>query len=196
MKRCITWFIIGFVVSWLTWQVVAYIRFRPKDYTALWSAPQQEHAPKWIKKANGRRLGHFMVFTPADSEIAAAYIHPTLPSQYPGVFIQDQDADGRLDSIVVADSTYQCVALLDDSSDGVFDSFGYSTAIGKDSVCFTDCNMDGQYDMRIGPGQVIAVTIGTQWHDLINTNKKQYVEIGEGLTPVKAIDGTWQVIEE
>jgi hypothetical protein len=56
--------------------------------------------------------------------------------------------------------------------------------------------MDGQYDMRLGPGRAIAVTIEGQWHDLIHTNKKQYVKIGEALTPVKAFDGIWRVVEE
>ncbi len=196
MKRSIIWFVMGFVVSWLIWSVVAHIRLRPRDYTASWSTTQQELAPDWMKKAKGRRIGNFMVFTPADSAIAAAYIHPPIPNQFPGVFIQDKDADGRLDSILIADSAYQYVSLNDKTSDGVFDSLNFSTALSQDSMFFTDSNMDGEYDTRLGPGRAIAVTIAGQWYDLIHTNNKQYVKIGEVLTPVKAFDGVWKAVDE
>ncbi len=196
MKKRIVWFATGFVVSWLTWSVVAYIRLRPRDYTEAWSADQQELAPDWLKKANGRQLGHFLVFTPADTAIAAAYIHPPAPNPFPGVLIQDQNADGRLDSILVADSTYQYVSLDDKTFNGVFDSLSYSTALKKDSMSFTDNNMDGQYDMRLGPGPTVAVAIDGQWHDLIRTNKATYVEINGKLTEVRAAEGIWTVLQD
>ena len=179
MKNRITWFVIGFTVSWLTWSVVGYMRSRPRDHTATWSANQQALAPDWFKKANRRHSGHFIILTAEDPKNAAAYIHPRAPNQYPGVMIQDENADGKPDQIVViADSTLQSFSLYDETFDGVFDSFTYFTGFSEDSMSFTDNNLDGQYDMRIGPGATVAVAIDGQWYDLISTNKTIHLFLG------------------
>jgi len=196
MKTRITWFLIGAVVSWLIWSTIGYIRLSPRDYTQSWSANQRDVAPAWLKHAKGRRLGGIMVFTPPDESPACALIHPPKPDQFPQIVIQDQNADGTLDSLLIGDKKYQSFLIEDEDADGIFDSTQYSTGIGTNSVSISDNNMDGLPDMRLGPGRSIAVTIDGRWYDLSHTNKKQYVEIDGHPTHVKAIDGIWQVMEE
>ncbi len=196
MKKRITWFLIGFVVSWLTWSVIAYVRLRPRDYTQSWSSSQREAAPAWLKRANGRRLGGIMVFTPPEASPASALIHPPKPNHFPQIMIQDEDSNGTVDSLLICDAQYRSFLIEDKDADGIFDSTQYSSGVATDSVSISDNNMDGIPDFRLGPGRTMAVAIDDQWYDLIHTNKKQYVEINGARSQVKAVDGIWTVIEE
>jgi len=196
MKKRVTWFVIGFVVSWLMWSVIGYVRLRPRDYTASWCQHEREFAPDWLKHAKGRRLGGIMVFTPPEVSTACALIHPPKPNHFPQILLQDEDSDGFLDSLLIADRLSRSLLISDADADGIFDSTQYSTGGGTNSVSISDDNMDGIPDIRLGPGRSIAVTIDGVWYDLVHIDTRQYVKLGEGLTQVKAIDGTWQVIEE
>jgi hypothetical protein len=196
MRKRVTWFVIGFVVSWLTWSIIGYVRLRPRDYTKSWSTDQRDAAPAWLKHAKGRRLGGIMVFTPPDVSPSCALIHPPKPDHFPQILLQDEDSDGFPDSLLIADRLSRSFLICDADADGIFDSMQYSTRGGTNSVSISDDNMDGIPDIRLGPGRSIAVTIDGVWHDLVHIDKKQYVKLGEGLTQVKSIDDTWQVIEE
>ena len=196
MKKRIIWFMIGFVASWLMWSVISHIRLRPRDYTQSWSSSQRESAPEWLKHAKGRRLGGIMVFTPPEASPSCAIIHPPKPNHFPQIMIQDADENGTVDSLLICDSLYRSFLIEDKDADGIFDSTQYSSGVATDSVSISDNNMDGIPDFRLGPGRDIAVTIDGEWHDLIHTNKKQFVEIEGHLTQVKAVDGIWQVIEK
>lgn len=109
-------------------------RLRPRDYTESWSQSAREFAPEWLKHAKGRRLGGIMVFTPPDESPACALIHPPKPNHFPQIIIQDKDADGTLDSLLIGDKRYQSFLLEDEDADGFFDSSQYSTGVGTNSV--------------------------------------------------------------
>lgn len=204
MKKRIVWFIAGFVVSWLTWSLIVYVRQLPRDFTEVWSTEKEKQAvaPRWLKQAHGRKVGQFTVITPANPAIATAYIFSSAPNPYPCIIIEDHNADGRLDAISIADSTDQYVSLEIKTADPVFDSLTLSTGLDKSDVTFTDNNFDGQYDIRQGPEKTTAVAIEGQWYDLIRTpvpqsvKMLQTVEINGKLMRVKAVDGIWRVIEE
>ena len=85
MKAKMTWFIIGFVASWLTWSVISYIRLHPRDYTQ--SCPEFDESPMndWLKSAKGRKLGAFQVFTSSVSPNASAIIQPFKPNCFPKI---------------------------------------------------------------------------------------------------------------
>ncbi len=197
MKTKITWFLIGFVLSWLTWSGVVSFRLRPRDYTQSWPAYLQEETQHhWIRNAKGQRLGNFRVFTPADASITAIHIQTLTADGLPGVSIEDDNEDGSLDSILVADSAYHHFSMTDKNADGVFDSHDYTTGIDENSISYSDNNMDGQYDTRFCVGRMLHVAIDSQWYDLIHKDKKPYVDINGKLTPVKAVEGVWRILEE
>ena len=146
MKTKMVWFLIGFVVSWMAWSVISYIRLHPRDCTQSWSDSDKETASivcGWLKLAKGRKLGAFQVFTPSVSSNASAIIHPSKPNCFPQVLIEDFDEDGILDSILVADSKHS-ISVDDKDGDGIFDSHGYAKEGGADSISYTDLSMDGQ----------------------------------------------------
>ncbi len=193
MKTRVIWFVVGFVASWVTWSTIAHIRLRPRDYTASWSADERDVAPEWLKHAKGRRLGGVVVFTPPDDSLGCALIHPPKPNQFPQIMFQDEDANGAPDSLLVCDRLYRSFLIEDKDADGIFDSTDYSSGVATDSVSISDNNMDGVPDFCLGPGRRLAVTIDGEWHDLVHTNKKQYVEQDGHLTEVQAVDGIWKL---
>lgn len=198
MKTKITWFVIGFVVSWMAWSVVSYIRLHPRDYTQSWSDSDKENASGvsgWLKLAKGRKLGAFEVFTPSVSSNASAALVPLKPNCFPQVWIQDFDEDGMPDSILVTDLKHT-ISVDDKDGDGIFDSYGYAIEGNTNSISYTDFNMDGQYDMRLNPDNTASAFIGSQWHDLVAKGKERYVDINGILTQVEAVDGVWGIIEE
>jgi len=195
MKTKIILFVIGFVISWLTWSVVQYVRLRPRDYTASW-AQADGKSETWLKSARGRRLGGFFVFTPADASNASALIHAPKPNQWPQIMITDENQDGRLDRVLIADSRNRHVTIADDNGDGVFDSHDYATGTSIDSVSYIDGDMDGLADTRFGPSNVVAFRIGSTWRDRVYKDKKHFVEIDGALKQVEKIGGVYKLREE
>jgi hypothetical protein len=196
MKTKIIWFIIGFVVSWLTWSVINYVRFRPRDYTQFCSE-EERHVCSWLKSAKGLKLGAFTVLTSSVSSNASAMIYPTKPNHFPQVSITDFDQDGKLDGILIFDSAYHTISVDDSDGDGIFNSYDYTPNGNTLSIRYTDINMDGQYDMRLDPGNdTSSVFIDSQWHDLITKDKGKYIDINGTIKKVKPVDGVWRIIEE
>ncbi len=83
MKTKMTWFVIGFVVSWLTWSAISYVRLHPRDYTK--SCPELDESPMhdWLKLAKGRKVGAFQIFTPSVSSNASAIIQLSKSNTFP-----------------------------------------------------------------------------------------------------------------
>ena len=198
MKTKIIWFIIGFVVSWMTWAGVNYLRLHPRDYTQSWSESDKEILPylelDWLKLAEGRKQGAFEVFTPSASSNASVVIHHPKPNCYPFVLIQDFDEDGVLDSILITDSKH-AVTVDDKDGDGFFDFHDYSIEENENSISYSDFNMDGQYDMRLNPDNTASVFIDSQWYELIAKDKERYIDINGTATKVEAVNGVWRVVE-
>ena len=193
MKTRVVWFVLGFVLSWGVWSAVSYTRGEGQDYTQSWPDAMQEMAPEWTKQAKGRTQGRFTVIASADSQNASAMIYPTPPNQFPGVVYEDQDSDGQVDWLLVADANHRSFSL--DVANGRFESCTYSTGLA-DSITFQDANMDGQYDDRIGPGKERAVMIESAWRDLIVQSNDRYVDLNGMRTPLKQVDGVWMIANE
>lgn len=175
------------------------MRLHPRDYTQSLSKSDKEISPypglDWLKLAEGRKQGAFEVFTPSASSNASAVIHQPKPNCFPQVLIQDLDDDGVLDSIFITDLKH-AISVDDKDGDGFFDIHDYSIKENENSISYTDFNMDGQYDMRLGSDNTSSVFINSQWHDLIIKDKERYIDNNGTITQVKAVNGIWEIIGE
>ena len=105
------WFALGFVVSWGVWTAIERFRARPRDTTQAMPAemrelvgPSEMSELEWMKDAVGRQAGRWKVFAAADRENASAAIVPMPPGRFPHVVLQDDDADGQVDAVVIGDA--------------------------------------------------------------------------------------------
>ena len=149
MRTKVVWFLVGFVASWLTWAVVSAVRDRPRDYTQDWPESlrkimAEEDVVQWLRHSNGLRVGNYGVFTPAKSSDASALVQSRNANGLPAITILDDNADGKLDSVLVVDSAYHQFSFVDGNADGLFDSCEYTTGVDPDSMTFRDDDMDGQ----------------------------------------------------
>ncbi len=149
-----------------------------------------------MQRAYGRRLGSFLVFTPAQKGNAAAVVYPSGSKGLPGVTIEDENRDGKPDAFSVCDSKYRYIRVADKDSDGTFDAFTYKTGISDASFSLDDNNMDGIYDVRFGPGRKLSVHIDGVWHELIWKDHENYIEMDGRLTMVKENNGVWCVVSD
>ncbi|MCH7750589.1 MAG: hypothetical protein IH898_00315 [Planctomycetes bacterium] len=195
MRTRITWCVVGFILSWVTWATVHHFRERPRDYTQWHPASKSDLAPDWMKDAYARTLGHFVLFSSADSSKTSAWIYPS-SARFPSVTFLDDDYDGCVDNIQVLDSSGRCFYINDSDGDGEFDSWRYAPEIASDIMFFSDGDMDGHYDYRIGPGDERAVKIDFQWYDLVFRDGTSYLDINGILTEVKQVDNLWRIVEE
>jgi hypothetical protein len=191
-----TWFLAGFALSWMTWSVIEHAPLRARDYTQTWPRYFREDATGWYVNARCRRVGNFSVFVPAESSRASVRVQGPKADGSPGILVEDDNADGSLDRILVVDSAYRYFRLADKNGDGVFDSQAYTTGIDAEPRTFHDEDMDGQYDLRVGPGRAAAVAIDSQWHDLILKDNRQYIDLDGTPTQVEAVDGVWRPVQE
>lgn len=95
------------------------------------------------------------------------------------------NGDGTIDSILVADSVYRHFSFVEVDGDGAFDSYEFTTGMDVNSESFRDDGMDGQYDLRIGPGGAMAVSVGSRWHEVVHEDRQSYVELDGKLVPVQ-----------
>lgn len=191
VKSRLIWFAFGFIASWAVWSAISYGQRRPKDYTQSWPEEIRDLAPDWIKHAQGRKVGHFIVIAADDTENASAMIYPSRPNHFPNVVCHDDDANGLIDGILVADAAHRTIFL--DVTEGRLRSYTYSTGIAVDAISFEDADLDGNYDYRIGPGRHFAVMIDSEWHDVIDEDNKRYVELHGTRIPLNFVDGIWRV---
>ena len=199
MKTKISWFVIGFVLSWLTWSTIHRIRSQPKDITKHWPEELREMAPdigkSWWQTAQGKRAGQFVIWTPDDYRLAEAMIMP-IEGQFPVIHISDPDTNGVLDSISVSDSGFHAIEVHDKDGDRVFDSYGFLNGIHDSFILLSDDNLDGIFDTRLGPGPDLYVNIDAEWHKLIHKDGKRYIANGGELKRVEPINGVWRFKEK
>ncbi len=198
MKTKISWLVIGFVLSWLTWSAIHRIRSQPKDITEHWPEELREIAldlKSWMQTAQGKRAGQFVIWTPDDCRLAEAMIMP-IEGQFPVIHISDPDRNGVLDAISVSDSACTSIDVHDKDGDRVFDSYGFLKGIHDTSILLSDDNLDGIFDTRLGPGPGLYVNIDAKWHKLIHKDGKRYIAIGGELKEVEPFNGVWRFKEK
>jgi len=59
-------------------------------------------------------------------------------------------------------------------------------------VAKSDRLLDGQYDLKMGPGKSIALNYNSRWFPLIIREKKKYIEIDGTLKEIEMKDLLWK----
>jgi len=192
MKTKITWFAVGFVVSWLTWSVVSYVRLRPLDLTQMWPSDLVAPIPL-LRSAVAREVGGVLVLASSNERNASAFIRAT-GANYPQVLMDDGNLDGIVASIMVLDGGSQLIWVKDENGDGQFDWYSVSINMSdQNSITLTDGNMDGQFDARVGffVHRGVDVWIEGKWRQRTSSNEKHYVELDSGTSEVVMADRIW-----
>jgi len=198
MKTKIKWFVLGFLASWLTWSVISYIRLHPRDLTAKWPDDVQkvfgDNVP-WLRSAVARNVGNFVVCASAEKSNASATISPR-GQPFPQVFMTDVGMSGAVDSIILTAAGHQSISV-DMDTDGRFRKYTVSTGdlFDTNSVAMVDSDMNGEFDIKIGPGRHIAVWINSAWRERVATNGQHFITLDGVMTEVVNSNGVWKVKE-
>ena len=161
----------------------------------MWRQEVPDKYP-WLKHAVVRQAGNYIIVAPTDTSNASAMVYHVADTWH-GAMFTDNDLDGRAESIIAAASRDQWVSFDDDDSDGRFDTLSYTTdGLTMDAVSLYDNNLDGQADMRFGPGVEIAVWIEHQWRDLIREEDGRFVEIDGQKRAVDVVDRVYRLVDE
>jgi hypothetical protein len=189
-------FALGFAVSWALFRSIAFVQGQPRDYTQSLQKELRDLLPadEWKRNAIGRNVGRFTVIAATGSR-ASAEISPARPNQWPGVIFDDENSDGLVDSVHVADASHRTFSF--DVADGRFKGYNYTDDLfAKDAISFRDGDMDGQFDFRVGPGRKSAVMIDSVWRDVIEEGGKRYVDLNGARTPIELVGGVLKVVRE
>ena len=196
MKTKISWFVMGLVLSWLTYSTIHRIESQSEDMTKDWPRELREmlgDSPmSWMQRAQGKRVGQFAIWTPGDCRLVEAMIMP-IEGKFPVIHISDSDRNGVLDVISVTDSGFHSISVNDRDGNGVFDSYGFLNGIHDNSILLSDDNLDGTFDTRLGPGLDLYLNINTEWYKLIHKDGERYIAIGDELKRVESINGVWRL---
>jgi hypothetical protein len=197
LARRLVWFAIGFIVSWIIWSAIYAVRARPQDITQ--TMPQElrdmvSPDEEWMKNAIVRKLGGFVIVVAADPKNASAAISPRPRSSFPNVMLCDDEADGRVDTIIVTDASWRGIFI--DVADDQFQSFTCDTKLGEDSVMYKDGNMDGEYDYRFVPGKSSMIMVNGAWREYVQEGDTRYVDLDGRRTALKLIDGVWRITDD
>ncbi len=193
------WFILGFLASWMLWSVIAAVRSRPRDLQSLWEIKHGEKLPDslpWLKHAKARKLGRWFVIVPADESNAAICVS-LKERKFPHIIVTDSYTNGVPDEIVVGDSKFKAVTVLDNNGDALFDSYIIRTGISSNSVILSDNTFSGNFDERLSfaPRAYLSVNLSSNWYDLVWTNGAQHVMHDGRLRRVDETNGTWHFID-
>jgi hypothetical protein len=197
MKTQIKWFIIGVVMSWLTWSVLSYCRSRPVNLTQKMPEavkPFYEKDSTWVKSAIARHVGRFCLFAASDDKASAWLRLHDVP--FPFVIVDSKGTNRLPESITLVGNKGQSISI-DITDDGGFSKYAVSTGdlFDTNAVSVVDSDMDGQYDIRIGPGRRVDVYINSQWHQRISTNGQHFVEMNGVLKQITRTDKVWTLME-
>jgi len=180
MKPKLAWFFYGFISAIILLAIIGYFRNLPRNVAEAMPKEQQEAMSllsPWITSAKSAKLGPFAVFVPGgSSQKAEAIMHP-IKTNYPQIIITDTD-------ISFVDVKNKIMRIKYRELTGEFEFYDFSSDL-LSGISFIDSNLDGQYDMKIGPGKDYALYYNSRWLPLIKNNNKKYIEI----------DGTHKEIE-
>jgi hypothetical protein len=190
MTHNLAWFLVGGLVSWFIYCEVDRYAMRPRDNSATWNKADRESAP-WLQNSFGRKIGPIIVYTPPGITHASAIVYPAYSNGAPGFGLHDHDKNGIAEDYLITDTNGLYVCLTDVDADGSFDNFTYSTGFGPDSCSMDDQNMDGIFDQKLGPGDILFVKIDGAWHELLHDGNESFVMIDEVRTPVIQESNVW-----
>lgn len=194
MKKFVIGFFVGFSFCLVILSIVSYMRNRPIDYTKTLSAESEQMTSgifPWLKSARGVEMGPLTMLTPYGTKKEEALIYLKEDS-FPKVIFRSSSSGDKLESIMILDSKYRAIIVNDKDGDRIFDSYQFSTNASSDSYYFSDNNLDGNYDIRQGPGLNFDVNINGQWHTLIPKDGEKYVEVDGVKKEVDQVKGVWR----
>lgn len=197
MKTKLTWFIIGAIVSWLTWSVVAYVRARPHDLTTKWPSELRKVygnvGRPWLRSAVARNVGGFTVCASAGAMGPSAIIAPR-GKAIPQVSFGSETSEGFVNSITLSAAGDQSITA-DLDANGQILKYTVTTGdlLDSHSVAMVDADMDGQFDMRIGPGRHVYLWLNSAWHERVSLNGSTYIDLNGVRTEVALTNGRWKL---
>lgn len=191
-------FFLGFIVSWGMWSTVFYVRSRPHDLMQPWSSDIKRicgDQMSWLSSASVRSVGTFVVSAASRKTNASAAIR-TQKANFPNVLITDEDQNGAVDSIILIGAGGHSISV-NLKPDGRFVNYTVSTGdiLEPNAVAMVDVDMDGSFDIRVGPGRKVDVNINSNWYQRVSTNGKCFVEIQGVMTEVVMTNGLWKLKE-
>lgn len=189
-------FVLGALAASLLWGVLWLCSVQPRDYSKDWPAEisrmHSENTP-WYRAATKVKAGGYMLCAPWWEGDASGALKPT-EAQYPHVLMNDYDRDGLVNSMVMVGGTGVSICV-EMGTNGAFT--GYSVCLGPmndtGSVAWIDSDCDGQFNVRMGPGQSMAVFLGSNWYERIVSNRTGYVEMNGQLTEIVCSNGQWRI---
>jgi hypothetical protein len=190
-------FTLGLVVGAALLSAISYWIARPQDITATWPDDDNKKAMKkispWVTKARVGKLGPFAVFTPSNSsQKAEAIMHP-IKAKFPKISISNSDIVSG-PTIRFMDSKNRVISVKYKESTGEFESYDYSND-QLSGISFIHSNLDGQYDVNIGPGKNLALNYNSKWFPLIKKDKKKFIEVDGTLKEIEMKDFVWKFAE-
>ncbi len=181
---------LGAVVATAGWFSLAAWLHRPRDYTARW--PEAARANKhnaFLRHARAVGAGPFAVITPASGTNVLALICPKDEPNFPFILLLDDSKNGVVDSITIADRQSRSVSLYDRTEDGIWNQLMYSTGSTSNPITVVDRNMDGTFDVRLGPDGRKSINPESKWYDLIAKDGEAYIRIHGGEKRLESKDG-------
>lgn len=189
-------FAFGFVAGVALLSAISHWRARPQNVIASWpdddnKKGMQMIAP-WITKARVAKLGAFAAFVPSDSsQKTEAIIHP-IKTGFPKVNISNSGVvPGPTISLI--DSKNRLITVNFSEPTGEFISYDYSPNMIT-GTSFIDANLDGEYDVKVGPASNLAVNYMEKWHSVTRKDKKRYIEVDGELKEIEMKDFRWNFV--
>ncbi len=188
-------FALGFLAGAALLSGISHWRTRPQDITATWPDDDRKKGMKmiapWVSKARSWKLGPFAVFAPSDSsQKAEAMMHP-IKNRFPIINISNNSEFGDGPFFSIVDAKNRSLSIKYNESTGEFESYDFSTNLIS-GTSFIDRNLDGQYDVKIGPGKSVAVYYSSKWFPIVFKDKKKYLEVDNTLKEIEMKDFKWK----
>lgn len=186
-------FSLGFLAGVALLSAISHWRARPQDVTANLPDDRKTNIKRlapWVTKARSWKLGPFAVFVPGDpSQKSEALMYP-VKSKFPIVNVSVSGIDSE-PSISFVDSKNRIISMSYKESTGEFTSYDFSNSLIS-GISFIDGNLDGQYDLRIGPDKNIAINYNSKWIPVIRKDKKKYIELDSILKEIEIKNFMWK----
>lgn len=191
MKTGITGLIIGILIGLGLGASRFKVEYPMVDLTDFWTPELRDLAGQtWFTNAFVYSFGEIGLAVPVDDSNGNLFI--TFGANNAArVLVMDTDANGTPDSVVIFDQAMRSVSADFDFDTKLISSIGFSTGIDASSISYIDRNIDGQYEIAIGPGKDMRVWVDGHWHTFVMTNESRMIWKNDQLVPVFHSNHVW-----
>ena len=188
-------FVLGFLAGAALLSGISHWKTRSQDITATWPNDDRKKGMKmlspWVSKARSWKLGPFAVFAPSDSsQKTEGMMHP-IKGKFPTINISNNSEFGDGPSVSIVDAKNRSLSIKYNELSGDFGSYEFSTNLIS-GTSFIDRNLDGQYDVKIGPGKSVAVYYNSKWFPVVFKDKKKYLDADNTFKEIEMKDFMWK----